>query len=342
MSVSGDALPVVSVCIANYNGAAVIVDCIESVLRQRCSAPVEIIVHDDASTDASAQLVAERYPSVRLLTSAQNVGFCISNNRMAAVACGRYLLLLNNDATLRDGALQGMVDAATAGFDGILSVPQFDARSGRLLDRGCRMDLVLMPVPITTVGARNVASVMGACLWLPSELWQRIGGFPDWLGSIGEDLFLCLAAWNAGPGVRVLESSGYDHLVGHSFGGGKATDGRLQTTLRRRFLSERNRLCVLLVFCPGLLLLPTLLLYVATMLLEGLLLTLLRGNARVLREVYVAALRSAWQLRPQVRHERRRLQHSFGRFALRSWLRLLALVPQKLRAVWRHGVPDVR
>jgi glycosyltransferase involved in cell wall biosynthesis len=47
--------PRVSVCIANYNGAGIIADCIRSVLERDCDFPVEIIVHDDASTDGSAQ-----------------------------------------------------------------------------------------------------------------------------------------------------------------------------------------------------------------------------------------------------------------------------------------------
>jgi glycosyltransferase involved in cell wall biosynthesis len=74
-----------SVCIANYNGAGIIDACIRSVLAQDCGFPVEIIVHDDASPDGSGQHVQECYPSVRLLESSENVGFCVSNNRMVEV-----------------------------------------------------------------------------------------------------------------------------------------------------------------------------------------------------------------------------------------------------------------
>ena len=91
-----ESAPVISVCIANYNGADIIGACIESVLRQENSPAFEILVHDDASTDDSCHII-EEYESVRLIQSAENVGFCISNNRMAAEARGEFILLLNND-----------------------------------------------------------------------------------------------------------------------------------------------------------------------------------------------------------------------------------------------------
>ena len=56
-----DDRPVISVCIANYNGSSIIAGCIESVLSQDCDFLVEILVHDDDSTDGSAELIARDY-----------------------------------------------------------------------------------------------------------------------------------------------------------------------------------------------------------------------------------------------------------------------------------------
>src|SRR3954462_7997396 len=98
--------PAVSVCIANYNGIALIDACLQSVLAQDCKFPVEIIIHDDASKDDSVAHIRTHYPDVILIESSENVGFCVSNNRMAAVAHGTYLLLLNNDAELFPDALR--------------------------------------------------------------------------------------------------------------------------------------------------------------------------------------------------------------------------------------------
>ncbi|MDR6843114.1 glycosyltransferase family 2 protein [Pseudoxanthomonas sacheonensis] len=334
--------PRISVCIANYNGAEVIHSCIDSVLRQECEADVEVIVHDDASTDGSAKALADTHPDIRIIFSDENVGFCISNNRMAAIAEGEYLLLLNNDAMLRNGALQAMCDAATSGSDGILSVPQYQASTGQLLDRGCRLDCLLMPIPVTASDPHRPVTVMGSCLWIPKRLWERIGGFPEWIASIGEDTFLCLGAWQAGVRVHVIDGTGYDHVVGLSFGGGKAVAGKLSTTTRRRFLSERNRICVLAIFCPPLLLPLALLIQTSELIVEGIAMSLVKRDTRFLREVVLAAIASAWKLRRVVCGERRRMQASFGAFPIRRWLGLITPLPQKLRAVWRHGIPDVQ
>ncbi len=43
--------PLVSVCIANFNGMGVIDDCLRSVLEQEGHIPLEILVQDDASSD---------------------------------------------------------------------------------------------------------------------------------------------------------------------------------------------------------------------------------------------------------------------------------------------------
>lgn len=339
---SNIAPPTISVCIANYNGRDVLLRCLDSVLGQVCSASVEILVHDDASTDDSLILVEQCYPDIRVIRSDVNVGFCVSNNRLVREAAGQYILLINNDAYLRTGALQSMLDEASRGFEGILSVPQYDAGSGQLLDRGCGMDPFLMPIPVLTGESKRVVTVMGACLWIPTPLWRAIGGFPEWLGSIGEDVFLCLATWNSGARVQVIDQSGYDHVVGYSFGGGKSIQGKLRTTVRRRFLSERNRLCVLLVFCPALLLPAAVAAQVLWMLAEGFAMSLIRRDVRVLRDVYIAALWSAWRLRNTAMTERQRIQEAFGRFPLGRWTSLVSLVPQKLRAIWRYGIPDVR
>jgi len=80
--------PLVSVCIANYNGMDVIDECLQSVMRQQGDIAVEILVHDDASTDGSAAHIQRCYPGVTLFRSSANVGFCVANNRMVAQCHG--------------------------------------------------------------------------------------------------------------------------------------------------------------------------------------------------------------------------------------------------------------
>src|SRR3546814_17849038 len=88
---------------------------------------------------------------------------------------------------------------------------------------------------------------MGACVWIPKNLWVELGGCPEWFGSIGEDLYLCCRARLAGYRVESLNHSGYRHWVGYSFGGGKVKGDRLATTKIRRALSERNKSFVMIL-----------------------------------------------------------------------------------------------
>ena len=104
-----DSIPLISVCVANYNGEEIIAACIQSILDQENIPAIEIIVHDDASTDRSLTVI-EAFESVRLIQSSENVGFCISNNRMAEKARGRFILLLNNDARLYPDALATLLE----------------------------------------------------------------------------------------------------------------------------------------------------------------------------------------------------------------------------------------
>ena len=164
--------PLVSVCIANYNGMEVIDDCLRSVLEQEGHIPVEILVHDDASSDGSAAYIRSHYPNVKLMESPENAGFCVANNRLATAARGKYLLLLNNDAALYPDALQTLlIEAERLDQPAILGLSQFDAASGELVDIGSLFDPFLNPVPNLNPLRGEVGMVIGACLWVPKGLW---------------------------------------------------------------------------------------------------------------------------------------------------------------------------
>lgn len=51
--------PVVSICCITYNHEKYIRDCIEGFLMQKTTFPIEIIIHDDASTDGTTQIIKE-------------------------------------------------------------------------------------------------------------------------------------------------------------------------------------------------------------------------------------------------------------------------------------------
>ncbi len=334
--------PLCSVLIANYNGIGLIAECIDSVLVQDCDFEVEIIVHDDASSDGSVDFIRQRYPQVVLIESRDNVGFCIANNRMAAQAQGEFLLLLNNDASLLPDALGTLHRRAVAlNQPAILGLPQYNAADGELIDIGSRLDPFLNPIPSFSNTEQEVGLVIGACFWLPSSLWRELGGFPEWFGSLAEDMLLCLLARLRGYSVLALPVSGFRHWVGTSLGGGKVVAGRLATKAARRVLSERNKSYVMCLTYPApffQLLLP---LHLLLLLLEGLALAALKRDLGLFRRIYLGCLISLWRqrrrlcaLRSEAQGKRRCGRGEF--FGVFDWL------PHKLRLLWRHGIPEIR
>lgn len=331
----------ISVCIANYNGEKLLRDCLDSVLAQPTWLDIEIIVHDDASTDASVELLRGEYPQVRVIASQHNVGFCIANNRMADVASGHYMLLLNNDAALAPDALEAfLAEQQNIAGPCVLTLPQYDWESGVLVDRGCLLDPFYNPVPNLDPIRQDVAYVIGACLWVERRLWQQLGGFPEWMESIGEDLYLCSLVRLRGLAVRCVNGSGYRHRQGASFGGNRAGK-TLSTTYRRRALSERNKTWVLRLCTPGRLMWPFLLLHLVLLCMEGVVISLLRRDYRLWREVYAAAVRQALLHDWDSRGLRQHLQAQ-RRTGQREWWRVFVWVPRKLSLLLRYGVPELR
>jgi GT2 family glycosyltransferase len=334
--------PVCSVCVANYNGVAVLGDCIDSVLAQRGNITIEIIVHDDASVDESIAFLREHYPQVEILASAENVGFCVSNNRMVALARGEYVLLLNNDAALYPDAVGVLLaEIRKMPQQGILTLPQYDWATGKLVDRGCLLDPFYNPVPNLDAKRRDVAYVIGACLFLPRALWNDLGGFPEWMGSLAEDIYLCCLARLLGLPVIAIDRSGYRHRQGATFGGNRVRGGHLITTYRRRALSERNKTMVLVVCTPTWLTWVLLALHLMLLVAEGGTLVVFKRDTRIWREVYAATVGSVLRRIRRLRVLRASVQKR-RLVTLRRYLRVFVCMPRKFVLLRRYGVPGVR
>ena len=90
-----------SVVMTTYNHERYIAEAIESVLRQQTSFGIEIVVGEDCSTDRTLNIIesyAQMYPeAIRIVRSAENVGWRKNYRRTIEAARGEYIALLDGD-----------------------------------------------------------------------------------------------------------------------------------------------------------------------------------------------------------------------------------------------------
>jgi GT2 family glycosyltransferase len=90
--------PSVSIAILNYQRKDVLRQSLERALAQRCPG-LEVLVVDNASTDGSAEMVQQEFPTVRLLPLPRNTGCAARNAGVAALGAG-IVITLDNDVLL--------------------------------------------------------------------------------------------------------------------------------------------------------------------------------------------------------------------------------------------------
>src|SRR6266851_9998007 len=102
--------PDLTVSLVNTNNRELLEACLESLFAQAgCGLDTEIYVVDNVSTDGSAQMVAERFPSVKLICNSKREGFGANHNKVLRIGTGRYFLVLNEDTVILEGALDRLV-----------------------------------------------------------------------------------------------------------------------------------------------------------------------------------------------------------------------------------------
>jgi len=101
----------VSVNVLAYNHKPYLKGCIEAVLAQTYP-NIELIVMDNNSSDGSAELVKEEFPSVTLLENGRNLGYSGGHNRAIRMSRSPYFMPLNPDVFLTPTFIEEMVNAA--------------------------------------------------------------------------------------------------------------------------------------------------------------------------------------------------------------------------------------
>jgi len=235
---SGDQ-PVVSILVVSYNTRDMTMECLESVIDQTRDVPHEIIVVENASTDGSREAIAKLGSKVLLIALRDNIGFARANNLAAREARGDYLLLLNPDTLVLDGAIDrlalfananpaaGIWGGRTLAGDRKLDPTSVWARMTlwSLICRALALDKIFANSTLFNaegIGGwnrdtvRRVDIVTGCFLMIRRELWEALGGFDRAFFMYGEEADLCLRATKLGARPLFTPTATIVHYGGAS------------------------------------------------------------------------------------------------------------------------------
>ena len=99
-----------SIVVVNWNTTALLRELLDSLRRFPIScAKSEIIVIDNASSDLDESALRAAYPEITLIANEENVGYACATNQGIDRASGDYVLLLNPDTQVTEGALDTLV-----------------------------------------------------------------------------------------------------------------------------------------------------------------------------------------------------------------------------------------
>jgi hypothetical protein len=97
------------VVIVSWNAKRYLEECLDSLAEAPLAGDMEIIVVDNGSTDGSPEMVASKFPSVRLIRTGTNLGFAKANNVGIRETSGRYIALVNSDIRILGKCLDDLM-----------------------------------------------------------------------------------------------------------------------------------------------------------------------------------------------------------------------------------------
>ena len=250
--------PDVSVIMVMYRSRDHIGPCLDAIAGS--VSDLEVIAVDNASPDDSAEILVAAHPSAQIVRSDKNLGFAGGVNLGAAMATGRYILLLNPDTVAASGA----VDALVAHAD---KFPDHRIYGGRTVDRNGDVDPrsvwglpslwshITFATGLSTVfhgtrlfdpeslgswkrdSCREVGAVSGGFLLVDRELWVQLGGLDEAFFMYGEDIDFALRARAAGARPVLVPEAELFHDVGAS---STSADKRVMVMRGKSELAKRR------------------------------------------------------------------------------------------------------
>lgn len=126
-----------SIVIVNWNTSELLSACLQSICNFPPNGDYEIIVVDNNSWDLDADAFCEHHPGIRLIRNRENVGYARGNNQAIEQARGDYVLLLNPDTEVTEGAIETLLQFVEAHGDAGAAAPKLIRPDGTI-DRSVR------------------------------------------------------------------------------------------------------------------------------------------------------------------------------------------------------------
>ena len=244
--------PSVAIIILNWNTSHFLKKFLPSVI-QTTYLNKEIYVIDNSSTDDSVSMVRDLFPSVQVIRMKLNKGYASSYNYAFSQIKSDYYLLLNSDIKATPTFIEPVISLMESDPDIAICQPkllslteqqtfEYAGAAGGWIDklgfpfaRG-RVLLTLEKDEGQYDEIEPVFWATGACMFLKSVVYERIGGFYEFFYMHQEDIDLCWRAQRAGFKIYSCPSS----IVYHIGGGSLSWENHLKT-----FLTFRNNYILL-------------------------------------------------------------------------------------------------
>ncbi|MBQ1842104.1 MAG: glycosyltransferase family 2 protein [Bacteroidales bacterium] len=242
-----------AVVILNWNTKEFLEKFLPPLIESTEGLDAEVIVADSASTDASMEMMSEKFPKIRQIRLKKNYGFTGGYNRSLALVEAEYYVLINSDIEVPKNWLSPLVEWMDTHPECGACGPklhswydrdmfEYAGAAGGYLDRYgypfCRgrvMSKIEKDTGQYDIPA-NVLWVSGACLMVRSSLWNSLGGLDDRFFAHMEEIDLCWRIQLSGFKVTVVPSSVVYHI-----GGGTLP----KKSPYKLFLNYRNNLLML-------------------------------------------------------------------------------------------------